>query len=109
VRAFQTANRRRPGLRPFIAGAMLLLAAAGWAQNAVIPDVRDPALYRDPARTGNCRVCGEISSIREVRVDPSIPGALDPGRNPVDHRLRMRTLLRPSDGFGWGQKGETFD
>ena len=33
----------------------------------------------------------------------------NPGRNPIDHRLRMRTLLRPSDGFGWGQKGETFD
>jgi Family of unknown function (DUF6152) len=33
----------------------------------------------------------------------------NPGRNPIDHRLRMRSLLRPSDGFGWGQKGETFD
>lgn len=33
----------------------------------------------------------------------------NPGRNAVDHRLRMRTLLRPSDGFGWGQRGETFD
>jgi hypothetical protein len=33
----------------------------------------------------------------------------NPGRNPADHRIRMRTLLRPSDGFGWGQQGETFD
>lgn len=34
----------------------------------------------------------------------------NPGRNPDDHRLRMRSLLRPSDGFGWGQKaGETFE
>jgi hypothetical protein len=33
----------------------------------------------------------------------------NPGRNPADHRLRMRSLLRPSDGFGWGQSGETFD
>jgi uncharacterized protein DUF6152 len=33
----------------------------------------------------------------------------NPGRNPIDHRIRMRTLLRPSDGFGWGQRGETFD
>ena len=33
----------------------------------------------------------------------------NPGRNAADHRLRMRTLLRPSDGFGWGQRGETFD
>ena len=33
----------------------------------------------------------------------------NPGRNPIDHRVRMRTLLRPSDKFGWGQSGETFD
>ena len=33
----------------------------------------------------------------------------NPGRNPVDHRLRMRSLLRPSDGFGWGFEGESFD
>lgn len=33
-----------------------------------------------------------------------------PGRNPEDHRVRMETILRPSDGFGWGQEeGETFD
>jgi hypothetical protein len=33
----------------------------------------------------------------------------NPGRNAVDHRVRMRSLLRPSDGFGWGFQGETFD
>jgi hypothetical protein len=33
----------------------------------------------------------------------------NPGRNPGDHRLRMRTLLRPKDGFGWGQRGEDFN
>ena len=27
-----------------------------------------------------------------------------PGRNPADHRVRMVTLHRPSDGFGWGKK-----
>jgi hypothetical protein len=33
-----------------------------------------------------------------------------PGRDPLDFRMRMITLLRPSDGFGWGTKpGETFD
>jgi hypothetical protein len=33
-----------------------------------------------------------------------------PGRNAADHRVRMRTLHRPADGFGWGNKpGETFD
>jgi hypothetical protein len=33
----------------------------------------------------------------------------NPGRNAADHRVRMRTLLRPSDGFGWGFEGQTFD
>ena len=34
----------------------------------------------------------------------------NPGRNPADHRVRMLTLRRPSDGFGWGtREGETFD
>ena len=29
-----------------------------------------------------------------------------PGRNPADHRLRMKTIVRPSDGWKWGG---TFD
>jgi hypothetical protein len=34
----------------------------------------------------------------------------NPGRNPIDHRVRMRTLLRPSDNFTWGTAaGEDFD
>jgi hypothetical protein len=34
----------------------------------------------------------------------------NPGRNPVDHRIRMQSLRRPADGFGWGgRRGETFD
>jgi len=33
-----------------------------------------------------------------------------PGRNPKDHRVRMVSLLRPKDGFGWGKvPGETVD
>ena len=30
----------------------------------------------------------------------------NPGRNPEDHRLRMRTISRPADGWKWGG---TFD
>ena len=34
----------------------------------------------------------------------------NPGRSSVQHRLRMQSLHRPSDGFGWGTRpGETFD
>lgn len=25
----------------------------------------------------------------------------NPGRNPADHRLRMKSITRPSDGFKW--------
>ncbi|MGE0593152.1 MAG: DUF6152 family protein [Vicinamibacterales bacterium] len=33
-----------------------------------------------------------------------------PGRNPADHRVRMVTLFRPKDGFGWGRRpGEVVD
>jgi hypothetical protein len=33
-----------------------------------------------------------------------------PGRNPDDHRVRMVTLHRPKDGFGWGRRpGEVVD
>jgi len=34
----------------------------------------------------------------------------NPGRNPADFRVRMVTLRRTSDGYGWGERaGETFD
>ena len=32
-----------------------------------------------------------------------------PGRNSEDHRLRMRTIKRPSDGYSWGTQGQTFN
>jgi hypothetical protein len=32
-----------------------------------------------------------------------------PSRNPAERRLRMNTLLRPVDGFTWGQRGESFN
>ena len=72
---------RARGLLPGIPGSLLLLAAAvAWAQGAVIPDLRNPALFREPPRSASCRVCGEVSSIREVRGDASVPGS--PG---LDH------------------------
>lgn len=33
-----------------------------------------------------------------------------PGREPGDHRMRMETIVRTSDGFGWGtEEGQSFD
>jgi hypothetical protein len=33
----------------------------------------------------------------------------NPARDTASHRLRMQSLLRPSDGYGWGFEGETFE
>jgi hypothetical protein len=33
----------------------------------------------------------------------------NPSRNTQEHRLRMQSLRRPSDGYGWGFEGESFD
>jgi hypothetical protein len=34
----------------------------------------------------------------------------NPGRDPADHRMRMVSLKRTTDGFGWGQReGERVD
>jgi hypothetical protein len=34
----------------------------------------------------------------------------NPGRDPAEHRMRMVTIRRPSDGFGWGtQPGQVVD
>lgn len=34
----------------------------------------------------------------------------NPGRNPADHRVRMISLRRPSDGLSWGNRpGEVVD
>jgi len=34
----------------------------------------------------------------------------NPGRNPLDHKLKMNTLHRKKDGFGWGTRpGEVVD
>lgn len=32
-----------------------------------------------------------------------------PGRNPADHRLRMRIIKRPADNWSWGTQGQTFN
>jgi hypothetical protein len=32
-----------------------------------------------------------------------------PARNPADNRLRMRSITRPSDGWNWGNQGQTFN
>ena len=62
-------------MRAGISGTLLLAAAAAASAQTLLIDPRDPALYREKPRASNCRVCGEISSIREVLIQAN--------RNPV--------------------------
>ena len=73
---------RARALLPGVLGCLLLCAAAAIrAQGGPIPDLHDPAMYRDPPRSSACRVCGEITSIREVRGDGAIPGSRNPNHS----------------------------
>ena len=71
-------------MRALALGLLCCAAALARAQGVVIPDLRDPALYREPARGGACRVCGEIRSIREVAVE-QVPVAPNPSRTTVNN------------------------
>lgn len=90
------------GPRAGLPGVLLFTAtAAAWAQNLVIPDLRDPALYREPARTAaTCRVCGEISSIREVRIQKD----RNPASGPVGGQLVFGAVILVPFGQGGAEQ-----
>ena len=59
---------------------------------------------------GTGQLAGQGVTRETLRPVDSVTITGNPGRNPVDHRVRMVTLRRISDGFGWGTRpGETFD
>ena len=61
-------------------------AALAWAQGLVIPDIRDPSLYRErPKAAGSCRICGEIRSIREVQTEAPVAVAPNPARTTANN------------------------
>jgi outer membrane lipoprotein SlyB len=63
--------------------------ALAWAQGLIIPDLRDPSLYREPTKgADSCRVCGEIRSIREVQTEAPVAVAPNPAQS---------TASRPND------------
>lgn len=72
-------------MRALALGLLCCASALASAQGVVIPDLRDPALYREPARAGACRVCGEIRSIREVAAGPPESVAPNPSRTTVNN------------------------
>ena len=65
--------------------AATALAAIAWAQGIVVPDLRDPALYREAKPASACNVCGEIRSIREVATEARVPVAPDPARTTANN------------------------
>jgi hypothetical protein len=77
----------------------------------VMVEEEDGAMVRYAVEWGGAGQLGGQGVTRETLM-PGDFGVIcgSPGRNPEDHRVRMVTLFRPSDGFGWGNRpGETFD
>ena len=51
---------------------------------------------------GACLQLNQQGVMRDtLRVGDHVIIEGNPGRNPQDHRLRMRSILRPSDGWKW--------
>jgi hypothetical protein len=77
----------------------------------VMVEEEDGAMVRYAVEWGGAGQLGGQGVTREtLKPGDFVVISGSPGRNPEDHRVRMVTLFRPSDGFGWGNRpGETFD
>ena len=65
---------------------------------------KDGTVVRYAVEWGGVGQLGQQGVTREtLRVGDHVIITGAPGRNPADHRVRMVTLKRPSDGFTWGQ------
>jgi len=59
---------------------------------------------------GAAQLGGQGVSRETLKLGDHVVISGNPGRNPSDHRVRMISLRRPSDGFGWGTRpGEVVD
>ena len=72
---------------------------------------KDGSMVRYAVEWGGAGQLGQNGVTREtLKIGDHVVITGAPGRNPADHRVRMVTLHRPSDGFGWGRKpGEVVD
>ena len=72
---------------------------------------KDGTVVRYAVEWGGVGQLGQQGVTRDtLRVGDHVIITSAPGRNPADHRVRMVTLKRPSDGFTWGQAaGQTVD
>ena len=71
----------------------------------------DGSMARWAVELGGAAQLGDQGVTREtLKLGDHLVISGNPGRNPSDHRVRMISLRRPSDGFGWGTRpGEIVD
>jgi hypothetical protein len=50
---------------------------------------------------GNGQLSRQGITAETLKVGDRVVVTGNPGRNPEDHRLRMRTIVRPKDGWRW--------
>ena len=117
----------RSRVRAWAIGVALLLSAQAWAHHSFastyFPDKTVTVegkvvefLYRNPhsvvlVEAGGVTWAGDWSSAGQLsrqgidgdtlRSGDHVIVTGNPGRNAADHRLRMLTLTRPSDGWKW--------
>ena len=72
---------------------------------------KDGSVVRYAVEWGGAGQLGGQGVNREtLRIGDHVIISGNPGRNPKMHQVRMLSLHRPKDGFGWGKKpGEVVD
>ena len=72
---------------------------------------KDGTMVRYAVEWGGAAQLGGQGVTREtLKLGDKLVISGNPGRNPADHRVRMTTLRRPSDGLSWGTRpGEVVD
>ena len=59
---------------------------------------------------GSGQLAGQGVTRTTLKVGDTVVVSGDPSRTAGDYKMKMNSLRRTSDGFGWGQRpGETFD
>ena len=53
---------------------------------------------------GATQLAGQGVTRDSLKIGDEVVITGNPGRNPADHRMKMNTLYRKSDGFGWGTR-----
>jgi len=71
--------------------------------HVLAPDPKTKEMVRWAVEWGGGGQLGQQGVTREtLKPGDHVIITGSPGRNPEDHRLRMRTILRPKDGWRWG-------